>query len=234
MYLQRPDRSGGPREWTLAHSPSSSLCHRRASPRGTARTPCSPFQVFPLLPHALFISCSPSLSSLFSSVLRITLAASFSLSLSFILLLSPPPSLANLSFSFSHSFFLPFPLSLSHRVLLALVKAKQRLRRVEAPAHGGHLAYLSLRIARSSRAKGRISQRDDGGMREASRRWKDRAWKMAEREGWRGQSAREMRRGWQGGRRMRPRLRQRAPMKSEREGETIPPCDGQRGAYTDR
>lgn len=58
-------------------------------------------------------------------------------------------------------------------------------------------------------------------MREASRRWKDRAWKMAEREGWRGQSAREMRRGWQGGRRMRPRLRQRAPMKSEREGETI-------------
>lgn len=149
-----------------------------------------------------------------------SLAASFSLSLSFILLLSPPPSLANLSFSFSLSFFLSFPLSLSRRVLLTLVKAKQRLRRVEAPAHGGHLAYLSLRIARSSRAKGRISQRDDGGMREASRRWKDRAWKMAEREGWRGQSAREMRRGWQGGRRMRPRLRQRAPMKSEREGET--------------
>jgi len=39
------------------------------------------------------------------------------------------------------------------------------------------------------RAKGRISQRDDGGMREASRRGKDRAWKMARRESWRGKSS---------------------------------------------
>lgn len=157
-----------------------------------ACTPCSPFQVFPLLPHALFISCSPSSSSLFSSVFSRYHSSCLLLSVSFLRSFAFSSSLSRQLSSFSFSLPLPRP----HRVLLTPVKAKQRPRRVEAPVHGGHLAYLSLRIARSSRAKGRISQRDDGGMREASRRWKDRAWKMAEREGWRGQSTREARWGW--------------------------------------
>lgn len=38
----------------------------------------------------------------------------------------------------------------------------------------------------------------------------------------------------EGGRRMRPRLRQRAPTKSKCEGETVLPYNGQRGEYTDR
>lgn len=190
MYLQRPDRTPGVD--SLAHSPSSSLCHRRASPRGSLHPLLALPGISPPPPRIIHLLFSVLVIPFLVAVLCITLAASFSLSLSFALLLSPPPSLTNLSFS--PSFFLSYPLSpLSHRVLLAPVKTKQRPRRVEAPAHGGHLAYLSLRIARSSRAKGRISQRDDGGMREASRRWKDRAWKMAEREDWRGQSARGVR-----------------------------------------
>lgn len=87
-----------------------------------------------------------------------------------------------------------------------------------ATAHGGHLAYLSLRIARSSRAKGRISQRDDGGMREASRRWKDRAWKMARRESRRGESSERV--GEKNGAHDRSNGPQKRASGRERERET--------------
>lgn len=189
MYLQRLDRSGGPRRLSPILPPRP-FCHRRASPRGS---------LHPLLALPGISPPPPRIIHLLFSVLVIPLlvgpryhSSCLLLSVSFLRSFAFSSSLSRQLSSFSFSLPLPRP----HRVLLTPVKAKQRPRRVEAPVHGGHLAYLSLRIARSSRAKGRISQRDDGGMREASRRWKDRAWKMAEREGWRGQSAREARWGW--------------------------------------
>jgi len=129
----------------------------------------------------------------------------------------------SLSLSLVHSTSLLFSLHLSH----------SRQREATSSSHGasacsGHLAYLSLRIARSSRAKGRISQRDDGGMREASRRWKDRAWKMARRESWRGKSSERV--GEKNGAHDRNSGPQERASRRERDKLTR---DGQRGPYSD-
>lgn len=65
-------------------------------------------------------------------------------------------------------------------------------------------------------------------MREASRRWKDRAWKMARRESWRGESSERM--GEENG----AHGRSSGPQErvSER-GRDRPPRDGQRDLYPD-
>lgn len=103
---------------------------------GTLPPPsCLLFLVFPVLPHALFISCSSSLSFLSTSIS------------------------ISLFFYFSPFLWVICP-SCSHYVSLTFVNVKQSPRRMELQ-HGSHLAYLNLCIARSSRAKGRISQRDD-------------------------------------------------------------------------
>lgn len=97
MYLQRPDRSGGPREWTLAHSPSSSLCHRRASPRGSPH---------PLLALPGISPPPPRIIHLLFSVLVIPF------------LIGPlyHSSCLFLSISFLHSF--AFSSSLSHQLVV--------------------------------------------------------------------------------------------------------------------
>ena len=52
-------------------------------------------------------------------------------------------------------------------------------------------------------------------MSEASRRWKDRAWKMARRESWRGESSKRV--GEENG----LQLKQRAPGKSKWKGKRM-------------
>lgn len=65
-------------------------------------------------------------------------------------------------------------------------------------------------------------------MREASRRWKDSACKMARREGcWRCESERE----WKG---RRPRSKRGPGKENEWEKETSLPHGGRRGPYTER
>lgn len=181
-----------------------------------------PFQVFPLLPHALFISCFLSSLPFFSSVLvLLPLSSSFVFLLFLFLFLLFLPLFLSYFLSLVHSTSLLFSLRLSHSHQREATSLSHGV-----PACGGHLAYLSLRIARSSRAKGRISQRDGGGMRRVE------GGRIA-RGRWRGGNAGEVSR--EGGRGERgPRSKQQAPGRNkwERERDRLT-HDKQRGSYSD-